>query len=102
MDRAIAGVAPPGDPRSGKAILAGHEIHYREGAQRASAAPRDLRADGEQTSSFAIADRWGNGVSVTHSVNGGFRSGVVADGAGLILNDRCSDFRLGPTHSYGI
>jgi len=96
MDRAIAGVAPPGDPRSGKAILAGHEIHYGERGQRASAAPRDLRADGEQTSSFAIADRWGNVVRVTHSVNGGFGSGMVVDGAGFILNNRGSYFGLDP------
>lgn len=93
MDRAIAGVAPPGDPRGGKAILAGHEIRY---TSQASAAARDLRADGEQTSSFAIADRWGNVVSVTHSVNGGFGSGMVVDGAGFVLNNRGSYFGLDP------
>jgi gamma-glutamyltranspeptidase/glutathione hydrolase len=97
MDRAIAGVAPPGDPRSGSAILAGHQIHYTEPGSRASAPPRDLRADGEQTSSFAIADRWGNVVSVTHSVNGGFGSGMVVDGAGFLLNNRGAYFGLDPS-----
>jgi gamma-glutamyltranspeptidase/glutathione hydrolase len=93
-DRAIAGVAPPGDPRRKSAILAGHEIRYHEPGKSASAAARDLRSDGEQTSSFAIADRWGNVVSVTHSVNGGFGSGMVVEGAGFILNNRGSYFGL--------
>src|SRR5262245_38536148 len=96
MDRAIAGVAPPGAPSSGKPILTGHEIHYHEPGKSRAAAARDLRADGEQTSSFAIADRWGNVVSVTHSVNGGFGSGMVVDGAGFLLNNRGSYFGLDP------
>jgi gamma-glutamyltranspeptidase/glutathione hydrolase len=98
MDRAIEGVAPPGDPVSSHAILAGHSIRYHDpGKPAAAAAPRDLRADGEQTSSFAIADRWGNVVSVTHSVNGGFGSGMVVDGAGFLLNNRGSYFGLDPS-----
>jgi gamma-glutamyltranspeptidase/glutathione hydrolase len=97
MDRAIMGVAPPGDPRSSKAILSGHEIHYRSSTSGAKAAARDLRADGEQTSSFSIADRMGNVVSVTHSVNGGFGSGMVVEGAGYVLNNRGSYFGLDPS-----
>jgi len=97
MDRAIRGAAPPGDPRNGHAILAGHAIQYHEpGKSAPTAAVRDLRADGEQTSSFAIADRWGNVVSVTHSVNGGFGSGMVVEGAGFLLNNRGSYFGLDP------
>lgn len=94
MDRAIAGVAPPGDPVHGKAILEGHAIRYHEPGKSVAAPERDLRADGEQTSSFSIADRWGNIVSVTHSVNGGFGSGMVVDGAGFVLNNRGSYFGL--------
>jgi gamma-glutamyltranspeptidase/glutathione hydrolase len=96
MDRAIAGVAPPGDPAQGKAILSGHEIRYHEPGKAATAAPGDLRADGEQTSSFSVADRWGNVVSVTHSVNGGFGSGMVVEGAGFVLNNRGAYFGLDP------
>jgi gamma-glutamyltranspeptidase/glutathione hydrolase len=94
MDRAIGGVAPPGDPRTGRAVLAGHTLRYHEPGKSAAAAPRDLRADGEQTSSFSIADRWGNVVSVTHSINGGFGSGMTVDGAGFLLNNRGSYFGL--------
>jgi gamma-glutamyltranspeptidase/glutathione hydrolase len=96
MDRAIDGAAPPGDPVQGKAILAGHHIRYHAPGKPSAAAARDLRADGEQTSSFAIADRWGNVVSVTHSVNGGFGSGMVVEGAGFVLNNRGAYFGLDP------
>lgn len=98
LDRAIAGVAPPGDPKAGKAILAGHEIRYHEPGRAANAAPapRDLRAQGEQTSSFSVADKFGNVVSVTHSVNGGFGAGTVVEGAGFLLNNRASYFGLDP------
>jgi gamma-glutamyltranspeptidase/glutathione hydrolase len=97
QDRAIEGVAPPGDPRADKAILAGHAIQYHEPEKGAAAAAApDFRAGGEQTSSFAVADRWGNVVSVTHSVNGGFGSVMVVEGAGFLLNNRGSYFGLDP------
>ena len=47
-----------------------------------------------ETSSFAIADRFGNLVSVTHSVNGTFGSGVVVEGGGYVLNNRLQYFSL--------
>jgi gamma-glutamyltranspeptidase/glutathione hydrolase len=43
----------------------------------------------EQTTSFSIIDRWGNGVSVTQSLGGGFGSGVCAGGTGVFLNNFC-------------
>jgi len=47
-----------------------------------------------ETSSFAVADRWGNVVSVTHSVNATFGSGVVVDGGGYVVNNRLPYFSL--------
>ena len=47
-----------------------------------------------ETSSFAIADKFGNLVSVTHSVNGTFGSGVVVEGGGYVLNNRLQYFSL--------
>jgi gamma-glutamyltranspeptidase/glutathione hydrolase len=47
-----------------------------------------------ETSSFSIADRFGNLVSVTHSVNGTFGSGVVVEGGGYVLNNRMPYFSL--------
>jgi gamma-glutamyltranspeptidase / glutathione hydrolase len=47
-----------------------------------------------ETSSFSIADRFGNLVSVTHSVNGTFGAGIVVDGGGFVLNNRLPCFYL--------
>ncbi|MEZ5400534.1 MAG: gamma-glutamyltransferase [Bryobacteraceae bacterium] len=47
-----------------------------------------------ETSSFSIADRFGNLVSVTHSVNSTFGSGVVVEDAGFVLNNRLPYFSL--------
>ncbi|MBS1830938.1 MAG: gamma-glutamyltransferase [Acidobacteria bacterium] len=47
-----------------------------------------------ETSSFSIADRYGNLVSVTHSVNGTFGSGIVVEGGGYVLNNRLQYFSL--------
>ena len=47
-----------------------------------------------ETSSFSIADRFGNLVSVTHSVNFGFGSGMIVEGGGYVLNDRMLNFSL--------
>jgi gamma-glutamyltranspeptidase/glutathione hydrolase len=92
MDRAIRGAAPPGDPRGGKALLAGHTIAYAEGPTSLEpASPVEARGE---TSSFSIADRFGNVVSVTHSVNGAFGSGVVVDGLGFVLNNRMPYYSL--------
>jgi gamma-glutamyltranspeptidase/glutathione hydrolase len=66
MDRAMPGVAAPGPVSSG------------------------------ETSSFSVADQWGNVVSVTHSVNATFGSGMVVEGGGYVLNDRMPYFSLDP------
>lgn len=47
-----------------------------------------------ETSSFSIGDRFGNLVSVTHSVNSTFGSGVVVEGGGYVLNNRMPYFSL--------
>ena len=92
-DRAIAGAAPPGDPRKGEAVLGGSKPVYEKSAAsiRNTHDPHDT---GGETSSFSIADRFGNLVSVTHSVNAGFGSGMIVPGTGIVLNDRMPYFSL--------
>jgi gamma-glutamyltranspeptidase/glutathione hydrolase len=68
MDRAMEGLAPPGPSGTG------------------------------ETSSFSVADRFGNVVSVTHSVNATFGSGMVVEGGGYVLNDRMPYFSLDPAN----
>jgi gamma-glutamyltranspeptidase/glutathione hydrolase len=93
MDRAMHGMAPAGDPRGMRAVLPGQQLSYEEarpGIQSGASGP-----DGRgETSSFSIADRFGNLVSVTHSVNGTFGSGIVVDGGGFVLNNRLPCFYL--------
>jgi gamma-glutamyltranspeptidase / glutathione hydrolase len=94
-DRALRGAPPPGDPRAVKGVLAGREVLYENGPQPIGSAP--IRGDGQgETSSFSIADRFGNVISVTHSVNGTFGSGMVIEGGGFVLNNRMPYFSLDP------
>ena len=51
----------------------------------AGAQPEVLDGD---TTYFAVADRWGNGVSFIHSLSNAFGSGVVAGDTGIMLNNR--------------
>lgn len=64
--------------------------------QRAQPGAAPYGTPGE-TSSFSIADRFGNLVSVTHSLNGTFGSGVVVEGGGYVLNNRLQYFSLDDT-----
>jgi gamma-glutamyltranspeptidase/glutathione hydrolase len=40
------------------------------------------------TTSFVVADKWGNGVSLIHSLSDMMGSGVVAGNTGILLNNR--------------
>lgn len=93
MDHAIHGMAPPGDPRTLRAVLPGRSISYEETHPGIHTGTSGSDGSGE-TSSFSIADRFGNVVSVTHSVNGTFGSGIVVDGGGFVLNNRLPCFYL--------
>ena len=50
----------------------------------------------EETTQFSIVDRAGNAVSNTFTLEGGFGSHVVVDGAGFILNNEMGDFNKKP------
>ncbi|MBU2978709.1 gamma-glutamyltransferase [Alteromonas sp. C1M14] len=44
------------------------------------------------TTHFSVMDKWGNAVANTTTINLSFGSGVVAEGAGFLLNDEMDDF----------
>ncbi len=46
------------------------------------------------TTSFSVADKYGNLVTFTQTINNFFGSGVVAEGTGFFLNDEIRDFSL--------
>ncbi len=49
----------------------------------------------QETTHFSVADKDGNIVSVTKTVNGIFGSGVGVDGYGFVLNNEMGDFDFG-------
>lgn len=52
--------------------------------------------ESEDTTHFSIVDKWGNAVSNTTTINLSFGAGVVAEGAGFLLNDEMDDFSAKP------
>ncbi len=50
----------------------------------------------DETTHFSIVDKDGNAVSSTYTLEGGFGSHVVVDGAGFILNNEMGDFNKKP------
>lgn len=52
--------------------------------------------ESEETTHFSIVDKWGNAVSNTTTINLGFGSSVVVEGAGFLLNDEMDDFSAKP------
>jgi len=85
LDKALV-APPPGDPVHGAAVLAGRSVEYESGPQPIERG--NTYEDAGETSSFSIADQYGNLVSVTHSVNGSFGSGMYVPGTGIVLNNR--------------
>ncbi|MEM6361781.1 MAG: gamma-glutamyltransferase [Bacteroidota bacterium] len=53
-------------------------------------------AESEQTTHFSIVDPFGNAVSVTTTLNGGYGSKVVVAGAGFLMNNEMDDFSIKP------
>ncbi|MEF9894583.1 MAG: gamma-glutamyltransferase [Clostridia bacterium] len=54
--------------------------------------------EGDHTTHLSVADKHGNMVAITKSLNYYFGSGVVPDGYGFILNDQLDDFNPQPGH----
>ncbi len=52
--------------------------------------------ESEYTTHYSIADRNGNAVAVTTTLNGSYGSGVTVTGAGFLLNNEMDDFMVEP------
>ncbi len=52
--------------------------------------------EGMNTTHYSVADKWGNVVSTTTTINSWFGSGVVVKGAGFFLNNEMDDFSAKP------
>jgi len=65
---------------------------------------RPGRGEGEQTTHYSVADRHGNAVAVTTTLNASYGSGIVAAGTGILLNNEMDDFAAKPgvPNAYGL
>ncbi|RCW85034.1 gamma-glutamyltransferase [Paracoccus lutimaris] len=63
----------------------------------AQIAPADLAPyESDQTTHFSVADKDGNAVSNTYTINMNYGSGLVADGTGVLMNNEMDDFSAKP------
>jgi gamma-glutamyltranspeptidase/glutathione hydrolase len=60
--------------------------------------------EGSNTTHYSIADRAGNAVSVTYTLNEWFGTRMVAAGTGILLNNEMDDFtaKMGVPNMYGL
>ncbi|HTN07404.1 gamma-glutamyltransferase [Agriterribacter sp.] len=55
-----------------------------------------LPPESEETTHLSIADKWGNVVAVTTTLNGSYGSKTIVSGAGFLLNNEMDDFSVKP------
>ena len=58
--------------------------------------PGNINPESEETTHLSVADKWGNVVAVTTTLNGGYGSKTVVSGAGFLLNNEMDDFSVKP------
>lgn len=77
----------PGDPWA-----------YQEGTANyeAEASAHDSESSPGETTHFTVADRWGNVVSYTSTIEQIFGSGIMVPGYGIMLNNELTDFDAVP------
>jgi gamma-glutamyltranspeptidase/glutathione hydrolase len=66
--------------------------------------PGSAPHEGSNTTHYSIADKFGNSVSVTYTLNDWFGARVTAAGTGVILNNEMDDFtaKIGVPNLYGL
>jgi gamma-glutamyltranspeptidase / glutathione hydrolase len=84
---------------------------WRTSIDPAHATPADdirgggpVQPEGRNTTHFSIADKVGNAVSNTYTLNFSYGVGLVAEGTGIILNNELDDFAAKPDapNAYGL
>ncbi|MCX5374998.1 gamma-glutamyltransferase [Streptomyces sp. NBC_00091] len=82
-DRALTSPLAPGDPRNPAPC-----------ATTGEAAPTTY--EGENTTHLTVADRWGNVVSYTLTIESTGGSAITVPGRGFLLNNELTDFSFAP------
>jgi gamma-glutamyltranspeptidase / glutathione hydrolase len=67
-------------------------------------AGKPMGYESEETTHFTVVDADGNAVANTYTLNGGYGSGAVAKGTGVLLNNEMDDFaaKPGAPNAYGL
>jgi len=82
-DAVLTSPLPPGDPRRPAAC-----------GQGGTAAP--ITYEGQSTTHLTVADRWGNVVAYTLTIEQTGGSGITVPGRGFLLNNELTDFSFAP------
>lgn len=84
--------------RAAEVVTAGDPWRYQSPAGSAPRAVNRVVRPVEDTTCFAVVDRWGNAVSQLQSLQSAFGSSLVAEGTGVLLNNRMSYWHLEEDH----
>ena len=86
------------DPeRAAAEVLQGDPWSHQPGIRRPRTAVGAVRPE-EDTTCFAVVDRWGNAVCQLQSIQASLGSSVVAGDTGILLNNRMTYWHLDPHH----
>ena len=79
-------------------------ISYATDNQTLEFADPPYQGQGNDTTHFAVIDKFGNRVAVTQSINFWFGSAFVPKGTGILLNNEMDDFSIKPgiENGYGL
>jgi gamma-glutamyltranspeptidase/glutathione hydrolase len=90
------------DKRYAEKIRAG--IDPEHAGVSAQLSPGTAVHEGTHTTHYSIADRFGNAVAVTYTLNDWFGARITAKGTGVLLNDEMDDFtsKPGVPNMYGL
>jgi len=79
-------------------------INYATDNQTLEFADPPYQGQGNDTTHFAVIDKFGNRVAVTQSINFWFGSAFVPKGTGILLNNEMDDFSIKPgtENGYGL
>ncbi len=79
-------------------------IDPQKAAVSAELKPGVAPHEGSNTTHYSIADRWGNAVAVTYTLNDWFGTKITAAGTGVLLNNEMDDFtaKVGVPNLYGL
>jgi gamma-glutamyltranspeptidase/glutathione hydrolase len=82
--------------QANKNITAGNPFDYEPTIGSSLAGPEGLAAEGRDTSHFVVADKDGNMVTYTNTIESGYGTGILVPGYGFLLNNELTDFDFTP------